>query len=205
MTAKQEQNTRFPTPMEVIGSKDLRESFNDNDRIRGSFFINGVEMHQFDANSPASVVSQINAQKAASFVTAEIDDGGHLVLIDKSGADIRITKGAAYVEPEPVSTGDATKDLVRHLDRQDRRNEADRKEPHGNNVLEALGLAETAKASEEKAPRPGFETGRSKEERQKAHEESLGIVRPAASKPSQTPPSRQADPHWEGSSRAFAS
>lgn len=45
-------DTRNPEPFELIGTKDLRESFKDGQRVRGSFSINGVEMHQFDAASP---------------------------------------------------------------------------------------------------------------------------------------------------------
>lgn len=162
----EEINTRNPKPFEIVGSKDLRESFNDSDRIRGSFFINHIEMHQFEANSPASVVSQINAKTGSHFVSAEIDDGGHLVLWDKSGGPILIRKGAAYVDPAPVTTDNAAVEAVNALKRA---SQEEQPEKPKNNVLELLGLEETAKESEEKAPRPGFETGRNQEERHKAH------------------------------------
>lgn len=162
-------NTRNPEPFEIVGSKDLRESFNDNDRIRGSFFINGIELHQFEANSPASVVSQINAKTAQHFVHAEIDDGGHLVLADKSGAEINIRLGAPYVNIAPASSGDVAKDVLQNLKHEQ---EKERNEGRGNNVLEMLGLEATEQpANEDQAPRAGFETGRSADERAKAYRE----------------------------------
>lgn len=176
-------NTRNPEPFEIIGSKDLRESFKDQDRIRGSWFINDIEMHQFDANSPASVVAQINAKTGAHFVTAEIDDGGHLVLIDKSGAKIRIGQGAAYVETAPIVTGNVGADVAAHLDHRDRH-----RDDRGNHVLELLGLDETANKTKDTGyVRPGFETGRSAEERRKARESATGVI-PAAQPQNPTNP-----------------
>lgn len=166
-----EQNTRYPTPKELVGSVDLRESFRDQDRIRGSFFINGIEMHQFEANSPASVVSQINAKTSAHYVHAEIDDGGHLVLVDKSGAPIKIMQGAAYVDADPASTGTLAKDVVAHLKHE---HEKERNEHRGNRILEQLGLEASDKATADETARPGFETGRTAEDRAKAHQESIG-------------------------------
>lgn len=162
-------DTRNPEPKELIGSKDLRESFKETDRIRGSWFINGVELHQFEANSPASVVAQINAKSGATFVTAEIDDHGHLVLIDKSGADIKIGLGAPYVNFGPNSTGDTAKDILQHL-RHEQENE--RREGRGNKVLEMLGLEATEQgagaddqALAQSGAQAGFETGLSADER----------------------------------------
>lgn len=162
----EEINTRNPKPFEIVGSRDLRESFDDVDRIRGSFFINGIELHQFEANSPASVVAQINARSSGHFVHAEIDDGGHLVLMDKSGAPISIRKGAAYVDPAPTTAHNAAVEAVQALKKASQEEQSDKPE---NNVLHLLGLDETAKESEERAPRAGFEVGRSAEERRKAH------------------------------------
>lgn len=161
-------DTRNPEPKELIGSKDLRESFKETDRIRGSWFINGVEMHQFEANSPASVVAQINAKSGATFVTAEIDDHGHLVLIDKSGADIKIGIGASYVASGPAASGDVAKDVLQNLKHEQ---EKDQHERRGNRVLEMLGLEATDQASvgdealAQSGVAAGFETGLSADER----------------------------------------
>lgn len=184
-------NTRNPEPKELVGSKDLRESFKESDRIRGSWFLNGVEMHQFEANSPASVVAQINAKSGASFVTAEIDDGGHLVLIDKSGADIRIGLGAAYVPLTPSSSGDVAKDVLNNLKHEQ---EKDRHESRGNKVLEMLGLEATdqavgtdRQALAQSGALAGFETGLSADERRERWRRETGQTNPGQ----QANPSRQ--------------
>lgn len=166
-----EQNTRNPEPKEIIGSRDLRDSFKETSRIRGSWFINGIELHQFEATSPASVVSQINAKSNAHFVTAEIDDQGHLVLIDKSGADIQIGQGAAFVEVPPAGTGDVGRDVVRHLDHEQKRR-SEREE--GNRVLELLGLQASDALAGTAPAQPGFETGRSAEDRRKERDQAAG-------------------------------
>lgn len=172
-----EQNTRNPEPKELVGSKDLRESFKEHDRIRGSFFINGVEIHQMDANSPASVVSQINARSTGHFVSAEIDDGGHLVLIDQSGAPIMVTPGAPYVDTAATtSTGDAARDALNHLKNAAKEDGGKKDKPPS--VLEMLGLdgAHEEQADQPGGARAGFETGRSAEDRRKAREEAAGRV-----------------------------
>lgn len=164
-------NTRNPEPFEIVGSKDLRESFKERGRIRGSWFINGVELHQFEANSPAAVVAAINAKTGAHFVTAEIDDGGHLVLIDNSGAAIMVRPGAEFVDTPPVSTGDVGKDVVAALRHEEERRRRDGWP--GNDVLDMLGLEVTDKTDQGDAAAPGFEVGRSAEDRRKAREEAL--------------------------------
>lgn len=185
-------DTRNPQPKELIGSKDLRESFKETDRIRGSWFVNGVEMHQFEANSPASVVAQINAKSSATFVTAEIDDQGHLVLIDKSGADIRIGLGAAYVPLGPASSGDVAKDVLQNLRHEQ---EKDHRERGGNKVLELLGLESTDQASADgnqalaqSGVPAGFETGLSADDRHERWKRETGQSN--SSQPAN--PSRQA-------------
>lgn len=188
-------DTRNPKPKEVIGSKDLRESFRDSERIRGSWFINGVELHQFEANSPASVVAQINAKSGATFVTAEIDDQGHLVLIDKSGADIQIRAGAAYVSSGPASSGDVAKDVLQNIQHEQKKMRDDR---DGNKVLEMLGLESTDQASAGTDDQPlaqsgvpaGFETGLSADERTERWKRETG----------QSNPSQQANPSRQGAS-----
>jgi hypothetical protein len=166
--AKVQKDTRNPEPNEMVGSKDLREAFKDGN-IKGSWSINGIELHQFNANSPASVVSQINGKTGAHFVTAEIDDGGHLVLIDYSGGDIVVTQGAAYVDPTPLSTGDAAKDAVNAL-KNAAKDSDKKKDGDGNKVLEQLGLKATTPKENAAAQQPGYETGRSAEDRKKAAE-----------------------------------
>lgn len=186
-------DTRNPKPKEVIGSKDLRESFKESERIRGSWFLNGVEMHQFEANSPASVVAQINSKSGATFVTAEIDDQGHLVLSDKSGADIRISLGAAYVSPGPPSSGDVAKDVLQNLRHEQ---EKDHHERRSNNVLEMLGLEATDQAAStgddqalaQSGVAAGFETGLSADERHERWRRETG----------QSNPSQQANPSRQG-------
>lgn len=186
-------DTRNPVPKELIGSKDLRESFKESDRIRGSWFINGVELHQFEANSPASVVAQVNAKASATFVTAEIDDQGHLVLIDKSGADIQINLGAPYVNAGPASSGDVAKDVLQNLKHEQ---EKDRHERRGNLVLEMLGLEATDRglntdgnqAIAQSGVAAGFETGLSADERRERWRRETG----------QSNPSQQANPSRQG-------
>lgn len=182
-------NTRNPEPFEIVGSKDLRESFKERGRIRGSWFINGIEMHQFEATSPASVVALINAKSSGHFVTAEIDDGGHLVLIDRSGHPIAVRAGAEFVDPPPASTGDAAKDIAAAMRHEQDRQRYDR--DRGNDVLDMLGLDVTDKSEIAAAPQPGFETGRSAEDRRKAREEELARQ---ASPAQPAYPSRAANP-----------
>lgn len=189
-------DTRNPEPKELVGSKDLRESFKETDRICGSWFLNGVELHQFEANSPASVVAQINAKAGATYVTAEIDDGGHLVLIDKSGADIQIGLGAPYVNAGPTSSGDVAKDVLNNLKHEQ---EKDRHERRGNRVLEMLGLEATDQASvaggealAQSGVPAGFETGLSAEDRKERWKRETG----------QSNPSQQAYPSRQGISGA---
>lgn len=185
-------NTRNPEPKELVGSKDLRESFKESDRIRGSWFLNGIEMHQFEANSPASVAAQINAKSGATFVTAEIDDGGHLVLIDKSGADIKIGLGAAYVAAGPASSGDVAKDVLNNLKHEQ---EKAHHENRGNKVLEMLGLEATSQSATgadggalaQSGVQAGFETGLSADERKERWRRETGQPNPAQ----QANPSRQ--------------
>lgn len=187
-------DTRNPEPKELVGSKDLRESFKETDRIRGSWLINGVELHQFEANSPASVVAQINSKSGATFVTAEIDDQGHLVLIDKSNADIQIGLGSPYVNAGPASSGDVAKDVLSNLKHGQ---EKDRHERRGNRVLEMLGLEATnqAAAAEGQAlaqsgVQAGFETGLSADERKERWRRESGLS--TANPSQQANPSRQA-------------
>lgn len=170
----QEQNTRNPTPRELVGTKDLREAFKERS-IRGSFFINGVEMHQFEANSPAVAIALINAKTSAHHITAEIDDQGRLVLTDMSGADVMLRDGAPWMDTPPLSTGDAAKDISAQM-RHDREKEQRSDEPA---VLEQLGLPVTDKTDNVQGAQPGFGVGRSAEERQKAHDERRGVA-PAA-------------------------
>lgn len=191
-------DTRNPEPKELIGSKDLRESFKESERICGSWFINGVELHQFEANSPASVVAQINAKSGATFVTAEIDDQGHLVLIDKSGADIQINLGAAYVPSGPASSGDVAKDVLQNLKHEQ---EKDHHERRGNRVLEMLGLESTAQTNDgiddqalaQSGVPAGFETGLSADERKERWRRETG-----QSDPNRASASQQANPSRQG-------
>lgn len=159
-------DTRNPEPFELIGTKDLREAFKDGQRVRGSFSINGVEMHQFDAASPGQVVSAINAKSSEHYLTAEIDDGGHLVLVDRSGAEPVIRYTGAWQDAPPASTGDAVRDMIaaqKHI------KDAEKDEDRGN-VLEQLGLADAGNDRDQQGViEPGFETGLSAEERKERY------------------------------------
>src|SRR6185436_9375478 len=159
-------DTRNPEPFELVGTKDLRESFKDGARVRGSFSLNGVEMHQFDAASPAQVVSAINAKSTQHYLTAEIDDGGHLVLVDRSGAEPMVRMVGRWQESPPVTSGDAVKDMIaaqKHI------KEAEEGEKRGN-VLELLGLADAGNDREQDGVvQPGFETGLSADERKERY------------------------------------
>ena len=147
------QDTRNPEPFELVGSTDLRESFKDGQHIRGSFFLNGVEMHQFDAATPAQVVSAINAKSTEHYLTAEIDDGGHLVLVDRSGAEPLVRMGPPWQDAPPVSTGDAVKDFITA---QRAIRDEEKAEKRGN-VLELLGLADAGNDTEQNGSvQPGF-------------------------------------------------
>jgi hypothetical protein len=131
---------------ELVGSKDLRESFNErNGRLRGSFSVNGYELHNFEANTPANLVALLNAKSNYTHVQAQIDDGGHLVLTGNGPTPIRIAQGAAFVEPPPVSgSGDAADQVLQKL-----KTAADKDASKGedgqpkNTILEDLGLEAT--------------------------------------------------------------
>lgn len=156
-------------PRELVGSKDLRKTFEDKGRVRGSFFLNGVEFNQFEANTPASVCEQINSRSDRTGISAEIDDKGHLVLVNSAPQDISVKLGAPYAEAPAATTGDAAKDALNALKTEA---EKQKKGEDKNTILDDLGLKATK--GEEKdggAVRPGFETGSSAEDRKKAREE----------------------------------
>lgn len=162
------QDTRNPEPFELVGSTDLRESFKDGQRIRGSFYLNGVEMHQFDANSPASVVTQINAKSAEHYLTAEIDDGGHLVLVDRSGAEPMVRLGPPWQDAPPPTTGDMVKDM---LSVQKHMRDAEKEDDRGT-VLDQLGLGDAGNDNDvDGQVTPGFETGLSAEDRKERYKQ----------------------------------
>lgn len=157
---------------EIVGSKDLREVFKEKGRIRGSFYINNVEFHQFEANSIENLVAAINAKEDQAFVTASIDDGYHLVLEAHSPAPILLRAGNAYVD---VPTGnDATANAVGETVRsiiaeershQDHGDREDRK--HKNTVLEDLGL-EATKGHDHHAAPGSMQAGLNAEKRKEA-------------------------------------
>lgn len=156
--------------VEVVGSKDLRESFKER-RLRGSFSLNGYEFHQFESNTPANLVALLNAKRNYTHVDASIDDGGHLVLV--ANAPIRIAQGEAYVETAPAVGGDAADQVLAKL-----KTAADKDATKGedgkpkNTILEDLGLEATKADDKGVAATPGFETGMSADDRKKAREEA---------------------------------
>lgn len=158
---------------ELVGSKDLRESFKEKGRLRGSFFVNGYEFHQFESNTPANLVALLNAKRSYTHVEAQIDDGGHLVLIGNGPAPIRIAQGAAFVDPPPVAaSGDAADQVLQKLKAAADKDAAKAEDGQPKNtILEDLGL-EVTRVDGDKAEtvQPGFETGLSAEERKKQRE-----------------------------------
>lgn len=158
---------------EIVGSKDLRESFKDSGRIRGSFFINGYQFHQFESNSIDNLVGLLNAKAGYTHVKASIDDGYHLVLEPNSPAPISIRAGEAYVEtPAAGGSTDAADQVLAKL-----KTAADKDATKGddgkpkNDVLELLGLEATDDATSG-APVGEVPAGPSAEDRKKAREEA---------------------------------
>ena len=149
---------------EIVGSKDLREVFEEKGEVKGSFFINNIEFHQFRANSIENVLAQINAKEAEAFVTASIDDGYHLVLEAHSPAPILIRQGRAYVDTPPVG-GEAAAAVKAAIEA----TKDEKKEPK-NTVLEDLGLEATHDTQEARAPFQ-LPPGMNAEDRQKARHE----------------------------------
>lgn len=189
---------------ELVGTKDLRESFRDKGRIRGSFSINGYEFHQFESNSPANLVALLNAKSGYTHVGAQIDDGGHLVLTGNGPTPIRVGLGEAYVEAQPLAgTGDTAAQVLHQLKtaaENDKHSDDGRPK---NTILDDLGLTATAETSDGKeVVQPGFETGASAEDRKKAREQSVGAakpdgtltVAPVAPKPAPSDPAFHAPP-----------
>lgn len=156
---------------EIVGSKDLRESFADNGRIRGSFFINGYEFHQFESNSIDNLISLLNAKSGNTHVKASIDDGYHLVLEANSPAPISIRAGEPYVDVPAAVGGDTADQVLAKL-----KAEADKGATKGddgkpkNNVLELLGLEATDDAVSG-APVGEIPPGPTADERKKARDE----------------------------------
>lgn len=157
---------------EIVGSKDLRESFADNGRIQGSFFINGYEFHQFETNSIDNLIALLNGKSGYTHVKASIDDGYHLVLEANSPAPISIRAGEAYVAQPLLGTGDVAEQVLAKL-----KTAADKDASKGedgkpkNNVLEMLGLEATDDATSG-APVGEIPAGPSAEDRKKAREEA---------------------------------
>ncbi len=162
-------------PAEIVGSKDLRESFKDKTRLQGSFSINGAEFTNFEANSPANAVQQINARTGQTGVTASIDDQGHLVLESNNPDQPVITQGAAYVAPpQTYASPEAERAALTAASeaRMAREAKGEKDPASQNTILEDLGLEATEQDAEGAAVRPGFETGSSAEDRKKAREEA---------------------------------
>lgn len=166
------------TDREVVGSRDLRESFKEQDRLRGSFFVNGVHFHQFETNGIDNLLALINAKSSQTGVKASIDDNYHLVLTGHGPAIIRIKQGAAYQEAPP--TGQSTADeVVAKLKAEQAAKDG---ETPKNRILELLGLDET---EDENAavgagaggdPPPGPSADERKEAAEKAQEaKALGV------------------------------
>lgn len=157
---------------EIVGSKDLRESFKERGRIRGSFSINGYEFHQFETNSIDNLVALLNGRSAYTHVKASIDDGYHLVLEANSPAPISIRLGDAFVEPPPAAgSANVADEVIQKL-----KTAADEHNAKGddgkpkNTILEDIGLEATDDAE---VPAVGATApGPSADERKKAREDA---------------------------------
>lgn len=113
---------------EVIGSSTLADTLKERQgMLRGGFSINGTEFRNFEANSPDSVVSQINMQRQKTGVSAALEDG-HLKLWHQSPEPIRIQQGMGYQKPN--KPGEAPEP------------------PAENTILDDLGLDETTELNE---------------------------------------------------------
>lgn len=161
---------------EVVGSKDLRESFKERGRIRGGFSINGHEFHQFETNSIDNLVALLNGRSAYTHVRASIDDGYHLVLEANSPAPISIRQGDAFIElPPAAGSGNVADEVIQKL-----KTAADKDADKGddgkpkNTILEDLGLTATDDAE---VPAVGAtHPGPSAEDRKKARDERKEAV-----------------------------
>lgn len=151
---------------EIVGSNDLRKMFADKGEVKGSFFINNIEFHQFRANSIENLLAQINAKENEAFVSASIDDGYHLVLEAHSPAPILVRAGAPYVETPPVG-GEAAAAVKAAIDATHANQRDDReRDLRKNTILEDLGLEATHDTEDQ--PIPGaIGPGLNEEERRK--------------------------------------
>ena len=134
---------------EIIGSKDLRESFENGRSVRGGLFINNVEIPAMNATGITGLLAALNAASDRTFVDASIDDGYHLVLEARSPSPISIRAGAVYQDPPPAAgSADSTAQAVSAAIRETRKNDQD--EPK-NTILDDLGLSETVDRSAERS------------------------------------------------------
>jgi hypothetical protein len=164
---------------EVVGSTDLRETFKNKDRLRGSFSLNGYMFNQFEANSIENLLAQLHGKEAQTHVIATIDDGYHLVLEAKSPSPIVIHRGPAYQEVPPPGADPVAAQVVAAIRADAAAKEEDKKEEPKNTILEDLGLPETEQKEGDVAtmapgtPRPGMKA----EDRQKRREHEVKIAK----------------------------
>lgn len=124
---------------QVIGSKDLRESFKERGTLKGSFSLNGFEFRNFQAKDGPGVVDALNRSTNQTGVTASINEDGHLVLDNNDPADIVIQLGAPFEEPA-AQAGSVADEVLNKL-----KDAANRQESKPENtILDDLGLEATA-------------------------------------------------------------
>lgn len=164
---------------EIVGSRDLRETFDRGRSVRGGLFINGAEIQPFSANGITGLLAALNAQSNRTFVDAAVDDGYRLVLEARSPGPISIRAGGVYTEPavQPVDPGaKAVADAIAA----GRRQHDD--EPK-NTILDDLGLEATGDRSAEGKSGPAVAhppAGMNAEDRHKARHEravAAGAIR----------------------------
>ncbi len=165
---------------EIVGSRDLREIFDQGRTVRGGLIINNVEVPAFSANGISGILSAINAVSDRSFVDASIDDGYHLVLEARSPSPISIRAGGMYQDPPPApGTTDSTAQAVAAAIRETKK---DGEEEKKNTILEDLGLSATDDRSAERSNPVSVHppAGMTAEQRHKARHEravAAGAIR----------------------------
>lgn len=122
---------------EIVGSADLRQVFKEKGRVRGSFFVNNIEFHQFEATSIEGLLAAINARANQTHVDASIDDGYHLVLEARSPAPIIVRTGRPYVDAPAPGGGDAAEQVLQRLNQAADKSQ---KDSNPNTVLQDLGI-----------------------------------------------------------------
>lgn len=159
----------------VQGSSNLSDVLKEHKVIRGTFFLNGTEFRDFEARSPGDVARRINEKSRATGVEAWIDDGFRLNLEGDGPGDIAIASGRhdddhrAALAIEGRNAAQTATPIEQELRRANDL-KADERRKDQPDVLELLGLEETAELNAERGG-ADWSPGPSKEDRAKARAE----------------------------------